>query len=460
MPAWEVPISMKTGKKRGKSILLIGSGAREHAIAAALQRSPSAPVLHCLGSNRNPGIKAICMQTGGLYRVGKITSPEEAMRFSTETGADLAIIGPEAPLAAGVADAIRNTDVAVFGPNRELAQIETSKAYARELLLDTIPESCPEYRIVSTMDEAGEFLHKLGEFYVIKADGLTGGKGVKVAGDHLNSHEEALDYCRSLLQAAEGATCLIEQKLEGEEFSLMTITDGCNAVHLPAVQDHKRAYDGDTGPNTGGMGSYSDADHALPFLTSKDITEACRMNEAVISALGKRHGTPYRGVLYGGFMAVSDGIRIIEYNARFGDPEALNLLTLLEGDAAELFAAAAEGTLEPKQVSFADRASVCKYVVPEGYPVNAVVGTEVSIEHVPESVHLYLGSVEAVDGRLLTGGSRTAAVTALGKTIAEAEELAEAAVSRIEGKVFHRRDIGTAAVIARRLAHMNEVRKR
>ena len=278
-----------------------------------------------------------------------------------------------------------------------------------------------------------------------------------------NTVEEALGGLETVMGGAFGSAgdkVVIEEYLEGQEVSLLCFCDGKTALPMVAVQDHKRAYDGDTGPNTGGMGSYSDASHALPFLTPADITEACRMNEAVIAALGERHGTPYRGVLYGGFMAVSEGVRIIEYNARFGDPESLNLLTLLEGDAAELFAAAAEGTLDPEQVSFAARASVCKYVVPEGYPVDAVKGAEVSIEHVPESVHLYLGSIEAVDGRLLTGGSRTAAVVALGTTIAEAEALAETAVSAIGGKVFHRRDIGTAAVIERRIAHMNGVRKR
>ncbi len=455
-------------------ILVVGSGTREHAIAKALAGSASSPVVSCLGSSGNPGIMTVCANTGGSYRIGTITSPDPVLVFAGELRVDLAVVGPEAPLAGGVPDILRSHNIPVLGPDKNLAKIETSKSYARGFLLRTIPESCPEFRVVSDIDEAEKFLLHLGDSYVIKADGLTGGKGVKVSGDHLTNMDEALAYCRELLVTEPGtnsgnASFVIEEKLVGEEFSLMTITDGETCIHMPAVQDHKRAYNDDLGPNTGGMGSYSDTDHSLPFLSPDDITEARRMNEQVVKALGREHGTPYRGILYGGFMAVSSGVKIIEYNARFGDPESLNLLTLLESDAAELFSSAARGELgelNKTAVTFSRKASVCKYAVPKGYPVSPEKGTPVKTDKIDgtgavadfASVDLYLGSVDMQDGIMVTGGSRTAAVVAVGNTLAEAESLAEKAVCAIEGDLFHRSDIGTAQLIGKRINHMKTLR--
>jgi phosphoribosylamine--glycine ligase len=458
MPAWEEGTYMNSNTR--KHILIIGSGTREHAIAAALSRSASSPVVSCLGSSNNPGIMAICKNTEGLYQKGNITSPESALVFAEKLQAGLVVIGPEAPLAAGVPDILRGHNIPVFGPEKSLAKIETSKSYARDFLHRTLPESCPEYRVVSDIFEAEIFLLQLGDSYVIKADGLTGGKGVKVSGDHLTNLDDALIYCRELLKP-ENSHMVIEEKLFGEEFSLMTITDGETCIHMPAVQDHKRAYNDDLGPNTGGMGSYSDNDHSLPFLSQKDITAARQMNERVVEVLGKEHGKPYRGILYGGFMAVSKGVKIIEYNARFGDPESLNLLTLLESDAAELFAAAAQGELDKVKVVFSDKASVCKYAVPRGYPEAAEKGSPVLTAGVDkvDSAKLYLGSVDMLNGVMVTGGSRTAAVVAVGNTIAEAEITAEDAVSAIEGALFHRTDIGTAPSLEKRISHMKTLRK-
>jgi len=457
MPVLEEPTFMKSNTYQ--HILIIGSGTREHAIAKALSKSASSPIISCLGSTGNPGIMTICRNTGGMYRKGNITSPESVLAFAEEIRAELAVIGPEAPLAAGVPDILRTHNIPVLGPDKNLARIETSKSYARDFLYRTLPESCPDFRIISDIFEAEMFLLQLGDSYVIKADGLTGGKGVKVSGDHLTNLDEAMTYCRKLLKP-ENSYMVIEEKLFGEEFSLMTITDGETCIHMPAVQDHKRAYNDDLGPNTGGMGSYSDNDHSLPFLSQKDITDARRMNEMVVGALGKEHGSPYRGILYGGFMAVSQGVKIIEYNARFGDPESLNLLTLLESDAAELFAAAAQGELNKTTAVFSKKASVCKYAVPKGYPESAEKGFPVNIAEVDkiDSAELYLGSVDIQDDILITGGSRTAAVVAVGNTIAEAEALAESAVCAIEGDLFHRSDIGTAPSLEKRISHMKTLR--
>ncbi len=449
-------------------IAVLGSGAREHALLTALHRSqlrfhPDQDIqLHCLGTTHNPAIRALCAGSGGILTVGDITDTAFVAKQCRDLRADLVIIGPEAPLESGVADILRRHGTAVLGPGKTLARIETSKSFARTFLTSTLPQACPSFTIASTLAQAADFLSTLGQHYVIKADGLTGGKGVKVAQDHLHNHREALDYCDQLL-AAEGARCVIEEKLYGEEFSLMTLTDGATCIHFPAVQDHKRAYDGDTGPNTGGMGSYTCPDHNLPFLSIEDIATARQYNETVAAVLSKQCGEPYRGILYGGFMAVEKGVRIIEYNARFGDPEALNLLSLLESDAIELFLRAANGTLAGCQASFASQASVCKYVVPAGYPQKVEKGIPLALGTLQPPAYLYLGSVDASpEAGLVTAGSRTYAVVALADTLAEAEKLSEKHIQRLvdsDERLRHRSDIGTTALIQRRINHMDVLRR-
>jgi len=452
-------------------IVIIGSGAREHALATVLEWSPRAaqnslpttPVhnrIHCLGTSVNPGIKVICQRTGGVHMVGDITDSHSVLAFCISVQASLVVIGPEAPLEAGVTDLLRDKGgLAVFGPDRQNARIETSKAFARAFLNGILSEACPAYMVATSMEQAERFLELLGDHFVIKADGLTGGKGVKVSQDHLNGRDEALAYCRELLRTP-GSRCVIEEKLYGEEFSLMTVTDGTTCIHFPAVQDHKRAYNGDIGPNTGGMGSYSCADHGLPFLTDSDIATAQRYNGMVASTLSQKNGRPYRGVLYGGFMATGTGIKIIEYNARFGDPEALNLLSLLESDAVDLFLRTARGTLAQGMVRFASKASVCKYVVPMDYPQpGGEKGSLVTIGTLDNTIQLYMGSIgERADGKLVTGGSRTLALVALADTLSAAEQMVEANIIRIHGNLRHRSDIGTADLIDQRIRHMHCLR--
>ncbi len=449
-------------------IVVLGSGAREHALLTALYHSQQkfhsdqSIQLHCIGTNRNPAISALCAESSGILTTGDIADSDFVLQRCQALQADLVIIGPEAPLESGVADLLRHNHIDVLGPGKALARIETSKSFARTFLSDTIPQACPAFSIVGTTSEAAAFLATLGQHYVIKADGLTGGKGVKVAQDHLRDHREALDYCEELLEP-QGSRCVIEEKLYGEEFSLMTLTDGVTCVHFPAVQDHKRAYEGDTGPNTGGMGSYTCPDHSLPFLTPEDLATARGYNETVVAALSQQCGEPYRGILYGGFMAVEKGVRIIEYNARFGDPEALNLLSLLESDAITLFLSAAQGTLAGCQASFAQQASVCKYVVPAGYPQKSEKGIPVAIEVMHPPTYLYLGSVDAsLEAGLVTAGSRTYAVVSLADTLPEAEQLSEQHIRKLvdsEERLRHRCDIGTAALIQRRIDHMDLLRR-
>lgn len=241
-------------------ILVIGSGAREHAIVRALGRSPQDKEIFCLASNMNPGIAELCDE----ILIGNFNDPDFVVSYAKETDATLAIVGPENPLAAGIADALWDTGVKTVGPKKDLAQLETSKAFARNLLKEYDIPGGPKYQTFDAVGGVTDFLNELGENYVVKYDGLSGGKGVKVAGDHLHSHDEALAYCQKLVDS--DGEFVIEEKFVGEEFSLMSFCDGDNLKHMPAVQDHKRAYEGDTGPNTGGMGTYSDANHSLPFF--------------------------------------------------------------------------------------------------------------------------------------------------------------------------------------------------
>ena len=239
----------------------------------------------------------------------------------------------------------------------------------------------------------------------------------------------------------------------------MSFTDGRTLRHMPPVQDHKRAYEGDTGPNTGGMGSYSCANGQLPFLSSSDIDEARRFNVDTISALKREFGQPYQGILYGGFIATAQGVKLIEYNARFGDPEAMNVLALLETDFLEICQAIVGQTLHETIVRFGTQATVCKYAVPEGYPNHPVKGQLIDISRLSSTGQLYFGSVEKTDGENLKEiGSRTLAVVGIADDLEMAEAQAEKLISQVSGPLFHRKDIGTAELVQRRINHMRELR--
>ena len=430
------------------NILLVGSGAREHALAHALNNSPQEKNIFCLASNMNPGILELCTE----IKIDDINDPKLVSSYALKIGAAIAIVGPENPLAMGVADALWAMGTKVVGPKKNLAQIETSKSFARDLLTEYDIAGCPEYRTFSSMGGVLPFLQDLGEHYVVKYDGLAGGKGVKVAGDHLHSHNEATAYCQSLVDR--GGKFIIEEKLNGQEFSLMSFCDGNSLKHMPAVQDHKRAYEGDIGPNTGGMGTYSDANHSLPFLNEEDINMAHSINVSTAKALKDKFGEGYKGVLYGGFISTANGVKLIEYNARLGDPEAMNVLPLLDSCFIDICNGIVDGNLSHVDVQFKAKATVCKYAVPQGYPDNPIRGIPIEISDVQNPEQLFYASVDIKDGQLILGGSRAVAAVGIADNISSAEEIAEKNISAIEGPVFHRTDIGTNKLIQNKLDHM------
>ena len=434
------------------NILLIGSGAREHALARAVSRSPQSIMLYCIAASKNPGIQSLCAG----YSVNDINDPMAVIKYSKSCQIDIAIIGPEAPLAAGLADALWEIGVGCVGPKQKLAQIETSKAFTRDLLMKYNIPGGPPYRVFDSMEGVQDYLNELGDLYVVKYDGLMGGKGVKVAGDHLHSHRDAMNYCQELV--AVGKSFVIEEKLIGEEFSLMSFSDGVHLAHMPPVQDHKRAFEGDTGPNTGGMGSYSDANHLLPFLVKSDIQAARAINLATIEALKQEFGEGYKGILYGGFIVTAAGVKLIEYNARFGDPEGMNVLAILESDFVAICEAIVTGTLKQNLAEFSHTATVCKYAVPAGYPDQPVKNQQIDISSIQNPDQLYLAAVDQRADGLYETGSRTAAVVGIAPTLTEAEALAQAEVERIAGPVFHRRDIGTIKLVQKRIEHMKKLR--
>ena len=431
------------------NILLVGSGAREVAIAKQIKKSSSPLSLFCVAPTTNPQIKTLTTS----YFEQPLNENGVVVEIAKKLSIDLAIIGPEGPLEAGLVDALEKEGVLCVGPRKNVARIETSKAFARNIIDLCDGGKNPERMEFSSLDGVKDFLKNLNEQYVIKYDGLMGGKGVKISGEHLHSIEESLSYAKSIVDG--GGTFLIEEKFIGEEFSLMSFCDGTYCAHMPAVQDHKRAFEGDVGPNTGGMGTYSFADHSLPFLSKEDIMAAQKTNERVATELYKKTGEKFRGILYGGFMLTGDGVKVIEYNARFGDPEAMNVLSLLETDFMDICNAIVAGSLADLKIVFANKATVCKYVVPVGYPNNPSKDFEVICNTKLDG--LYLAAVQEKDGIIVATGSRTAAFVGVDPNIVIAEQIAEKGATDIGGNLFHRKDIGTKDLIGRRKKHMKKV---
>lgn len=426
-------------------ILVVGGGGREHAIAAALARNTTTEVFSVM-PKRNPGIEALAKD----ILPAKETEVDRIVSYAQEKGLEYAFIGPEAPLEAGIVDALEDAGIPCVGPARSAAQIETDKAFCREMMERNSIEGCPKYRVFHNTDEAVEFIKSFDGDLVVKPIGLTGGKGVRIMGEQVDQ-DGAIEYVKSL-----NGEAVLEERLLGEEFTLQAFVDGTHLVPMPLVQDHKRAFEGDIGLNTGGMGSYSMPDHMLPFVTDTDYRKAIEIMKSAVAAMG-RTGRPYKGILYGQFMNTRDGPKVIEFNARFGDPEAMNVLSLLTSDLTEIVHHIADGTLLPSHVTFDQQATVCKYLVPEGYPEAPHSGGAITLgPH--DNALLYYANVEKRDGELFTLTSRTLAFVGIGETLEQAEQAAEQAASGVKGKVRHRRDIGTKVLLEKRIAHMRELR--
>ena len=438
-------------------VLVVGNGAREHAIAAALKRSSDKPELHAFMSAVNPGIARLCKH----YGIGDTCNPEEVLKYAKEKQIQMAVIGPEAPLEAGIVNKLEENSIMCVGPRKAAAQLETDKSFCRNLMDKYKVDGCPKFGIFGSAKDACDYIDEVGIDIVVKPAGLTGGKGVKIMGEHFDA-EGAKAYVREIFETRMGVIpkVVIEERLIGEEFTLQAFVDGMNVVGMPMVQDHKRAYEGDVGPNTGGMGSYSDAGYVLPFLTRKDYDDGLKVMKATVEAVRKETGVEYKGFLYGQFMATKNGVKVIEYNSRLGDPEAMNVLAVLETDFMDVCENMIGGMLKDN-IKFLKKASVCKYMVPAGYPETPKNNVEVNVDEKKIrdlGGRVYYASVREEKGRILTSKSRAIAVLGLADTITEAETIAEESMKHITGDLFHRKDIGTHPLIQRRIKHMKKVR--
>ena len=424
-------------------VLVLGSGGREHAITWALARSSHVDGL--FAAPGNGGMANLATTISGLA----IEDADAIRGFCRDNAIDLVVVGPEAPLVAGVADVLREAGIDVFGPDAFGAQLEGSKTFSKRFMEDNdIPTA--RYGSFEDADAAIAFAHELGAPVVVKADGLAAGKGVVVA-ETMEAAEVAVRACFDGAFGAAGATVVVEECLRGPECSLLAFVTGGKAACMATAQDHKRAFDGDRGPNTGGMGVYS----PVPIVTDDELAAMTRVMERA-AAVTARDPFPldYRGVLYGGFMLTDEGPKVLEFNARFGDPETQVVLPRLKSDLAEIMLAVAQGCPDDVRLAWSDQWAVCVVLASEGYPgayekgkVILGVGDAESLDGVTV---FHAGTALNADGELVTAGGRVLNVVALGDSFAEARARAYEACDLIsfEGKQL-RSDIGAKALAGR-----------
>jgi phosphoribosylamine--glycine ligase len=419
------------------NILLIGSGGREHALAWKLAKSPL--LTRMVAAPGNPGIAGVCET-----RAVKATDVEGLLALAIEIAADLVVVGPESALERGIADRLAEFGVPCFGPTQAAAQLETSKAFTKAFA-DRHGLPTAAYGVFEAADAAKAYLDRFSAPYVIKADGLAAGKGVAIAQTRAEA-EAAIDDRLGGRFGAAGARVVIEEFMAGEEASLFALCDGKTTLLFGAAQDHKRAYDGDQGPNTGGMGTYS----PTPVLTPA-LVEAARAALIEPAAAGMAaEGMPYRGVLYAGLMLTDAGPRLVEFNARFGDPECQVLMLRLQSDLLPILYAAATGTLDQIPAPlWTTQAAICVVLAAEGYPDNPKAGSVIqgADQTFGEGVELFHCGTVLEGGVLRASGGRVLNVCALGDSLEQARARAYAAVHRIDWpQGFHRRDIGWRAL--------------
>lgn len=420
------------------NVLVLGSGGREHALAWSIAKSPQVGDLFIAPGN------------GGTVQCGRNVpldpcDAEAVIGFSKDQGIGLVVIGPEAPLVAGVADAVRAAGISVFGPNADAARLEGSKSFSKEFMIrHGLPTA--RYRACDCEADALAFVRETGAPIVVKADGLAAGKGVVVA-DDLEEAEEAVHDCFAGAFGTAGSSVVIEECLAGPECSMLAfITDG-EAVCMPCAQDHKRAFDGDRGPNTGGMGAYS----PVPAVDDALETRMADIMRTAAAATKEEFGAGYRGVLYGGFMLTEEGPKLLEFNARFGDPETQAVLARFDGDVLDAFLAVAEGRAGDVRPSWSDKVSVCVVLASGGYPGSyekgkVILGIE-EAEEMDGVLVFQAGTSYNADDELITSGGRVLNVVALADSFEEARELAYEACGKInfEGKQM-RFDIAKRAI--------------
>ncbi|MBI1651118.1 phosphoribosylamine--glycine ligase [Hyphomicrobium sulfonivorans] len=419
------------------NVLLIGSGGREHALAWKLSASPLLSNLYCAPGNGGIADVAECVPLA-------VADHTAVMRFCKDNAIDLVVVGPEAPLVAGLVDDLATSGIKCFGPSQAAAQLEGSKGFTKDL--------CAEFNIPTAAygrftDAASAMAYAAQQKLpiVVKADGLAAGKGVTIAETHAEA-DAAIEACFEGAFGAAGSEVVIEEFLVGEEASFFALCDGKNALPLVAAQDHKRVGDGDTGPNTGGMGAYSPAAVVTPEMSARIMDEIINPTVAAMQA----RGIPFKGVLFAGLMITADGPKLIEYNVRFGDPETQVLMLRLKSDLLLALLAATDGVLDTFDLRWYDDAALTVVLAANGYPASPDTGTEINgVEKAAaiDGVEIFHAGTRRDGDRLLATGGRVLNVTAIGKTVAEAQARAYQAATAIDWPGgFYRNDIGWRAV--------------
>jgi phosphoribosylamine---glycine ligase len=424
--------------------LIVGHGGRESALAFRMAQHSE---VHAFMGHANPSLVRHAEASGGSHAIGQVCDPQSVAAFARAHEIDLAMVSADEPLAAGVVDALLAQGTRAVGPTRAGAEIEWNKAFARSLLSEVAPEAAPRVRVVREAHEVGEAIESFGSTPVaVKPSGLTGGKGVKVMGPHLASHAEARDYALSLLaRGKRDESVLIEEKILGAEFTIQAISDGRTVVFPAATYDYPFRFDGDEGPGTGGMGSLSVAEPVLPFMAPRHYEQACSIIERVIERLAQQ-GRHFSGVMNSGFFATADGVRVIEFNARFGDPECMNIMSLFDGNWPSVMARICARGLSQEDVPLREEASLVLYLVSPDYALRSGRSYEFELDR--EAMQqagcnvFFASAVQVAENTYRTVGTSRAVALA---TTAPTLELARGRIVDCAGSVGvleWRRDVG------------------
>ena len=422
------------------NVLLVGSGGREDAIARKIRETDT---LYSVIMNDNPSIIKLSRDV-----IDYSTDSQKIVDFARKNKIDIAFIGPDGVLETDLVDRLSENHIPVASPTQKAAKIETSKEYMRSLMKKYRIRGDIENTVITNSEYLKEFFHENEGEYAVKPIGLTGGKGVKVMGLQLNGTAEALAYASEILER--DGKVLLEKRETGEEFSIQAFTDGTHIAFMPVVQDYKRLYEDDLGPNTGGMGSISDKNFTLPFITIDSVNDARNILRKIVNSM-KEDGNTFKGVMYGQFMDTSHGVKVIEVNARFADPESINVLTLFKSNLVDVFLDIYSGTLK-ENLKFLDKATVLKYIVPPGYgikPVESELVIKDGIES--DNFKLYYSSVSGTLNRVKTSKSRALALIGIGDSIYEASDIVEDKLKYISGDYYIRHDIGTEQMLTRKI---------
>ncbi len=440
----------------GKKVLVVGSWAKAQITIENLRSRNLNIKIFAYMSIKNPAI--IPLLNG--YEIGDLSAINNIVGYAKKQDIDLVIVTTAEPLSFGLVDKLEDKKIKTFGPRKQAARLESDKAFMRELMRKYKIKGAPQFQVFDNADDAIKYAEKLNWDIAVKPVGLTDGLGVKVFEDQLKTKEDVIRYIQHIFDKRGDSKVLIERRIIGEEFTIQCFVNGSHMIPTPAVQDFKKLLPGEKGPNTASMGSYSEADILLPFMSQEDYTKALGIMGNTINAFHEETGEICRGFLYGQFMITKDGIKLIEYNFRPGDPEWINILFVLKNNILDIIINLLSG--EEVSLQFEHKATVCKYIVPRNYPKELYGNLDVSFkadEIKKEGVNIYYSCGIDESGSLNTGSERGIAFIAKADTIFDANAKVERAISLVKGDFYHRTDIGKKEMIESKIIHVGMLRE-